>query len=137
MSKAAEIPTALLERLTSLSVGSPALPIAYPDVTFNPATDATDGKYIEAGFFRNAPLWEGLKSGVIDQGLLVLSIVWPKGQGIIGINDDAQAVAAHFAKDLHLKSGSTGVKINKEPVIGSPLPEGDRTVVAVTISWVS
>jgi hypothetical protein len=137
MSKAAAIPDALLARLTTLSVGSPPLPIAYPDVPFDPAADAAAGRYVEAGYFRNRPLWEGLAAGVIDQGLLVLSVIWPEEQGVIGINEDAQAVADHFPKGLHLKSGATGVRINKEPVIASPLYEGDKTIVAVTISWVA
>lgn len=136
--KASEIPDALLAHVDTLEVLSPPLPIAQPDVGFDPATDAdAEGRYLEVGYFRNAPRWEGLSAGVVDQGLLVISVVWPKGQGVIGANEAAQAVADHFPKDLTLKSGSTGVKINKEPVIGSPLPMGDKTIVAVTISWVS
>lgn len=135
MSKASAIPDALLTRLQTLSVGSPPLPIAYPDVTFDPATEAPAGKHIEVGYFRNAPLWEGLTEGVVDQGLLVLSVVYPKGLGIIGVNAAAQSVAAHFPKDLRLTSGGTSVKLNAEPVIGSPLTEGDKTIVAVSISW--
>ncbi|MGA0604859.1 phage tail terminator-like protein [Phenylobacterium sp. VNQ135] len=135
--KASEIPAALLERLTSLEVGSPPLPIAYPDVSFDPATDAPQGKYLEAGYFRNAPAWEGLSEGVLDQGLLVVSVVWPKGQGVIAMNAAAQAVADHFPKGLTLKSGSTAVKINREPVIASPLTEGDKTIVAISIPWVA
>lgn len=135
MSKASEIPDALLDRLGSLSVGSPALPIAYPDIEFDPATDAPAGKYLEVGFFRNAPKWEGLGSGVLDQGVLVVSVIHPKDQGVIAINADAQDVADHFAKASILSSGTTRVKISREPVVGSPMHEGDKTIVAVTISW--
>lgn len=137
MSKASEIPTALLERFLTLSVGSPALPLASPDAAFDPATGALDGKYVEAGFFRNAPLWEGLKAGVIDQGLFVVSVIGPKDRGVIWINEAAQAVADHFPKGLVLTSGDTTVRINKEPVIASPLLEGDKTIVAVRLSWVA
>lgn len=133
MSKASEIPDALLDRLTSLSVGSPALPIAFPDIEFDPATDAPAGSYIEAVFFRNVAKWKGLASGVVDQGVLVVSVIRPKGQGVIGINEDAQEVADHFAR-LTLTSGATRVK-TFEPDIGSPMPEGDKTIVAVTIPW--
>lgn len=132
MSKAAEIPDALLTHLGTLEYGSPPLTIAMPDVAFNPSSVTS---YFEAGYFRNAPVWEGLASGVLDQGLLVVSVVWPKGEGVIAMNEAAQAVVDHFPKGLTLKSGSTGVKINREPVIASPLPEGDKTIVAVTISW--
>lgn len=139
MSKASEIPDALLTHLSSLVVGSPPMPIAMPDIAFTPPSDEEGDPlpYVEAGYFRNAPLWEGMTEGVMDQGLLVLSVMWPKGQGVIAMNAAAQAVADHFPKDLRLRSGSTGVKINKEPVIASPLPEGDKTIVAVRISWVA
>lgn len=137
MSKASEIPDALLVHLQTLEIGSPPLPIALPDVSFDPAVSATDGKYLEAGYFRNAPAWEGLSEGVLDQGLLVVSVVWPKGRGVIALNEAAQAVADHFPKGLQLRSGSTSVKINREPVIASPLTEGDKTIVATSISWVS
>lgn len=132
MSKAADIPDALLTRLGTLAVGSPALPIAMPDVGFDPSSSEA---FLEARYFRNAPLWEGLAGGVVDQGLLVVSVMWPKGQGVIAMNEAAQKIADHFPKGLTLKSGSTGVKLNKEPVIASPLTEGDKTIVAVSISW--
>lgn len=138
MSKASEIPDALLTHLGTLEIGSPPLPIAMPDVEFDPKADAdSDGRYIEAGYFRNAPAFEGLSEGVVDQGLLVVSVVWPKGQGVVRMNEVAQQVADHFPKGLQLRSGSTSVKINREPVIASPLAEGDKTIVAVSISWVS
>lgn len=135
--KAAQIPDALLARLTTLQVGSPALPIAYPDVGFDPASDAPDGKYIDADFKRNVALWEGLSAGVIDQGLFQLDVVWPKGAGVIAPNEAAQQVANHFAKDLVLVSGATRVKLNKEPVIASPLIEAHETRIPITISWVA
>lgn len=137
MSKASEIPTALLDHYETLAVGSPPLPLAQPDITFDPATDSLNGKYIEAGYFRNTPKWEGLAADVIDQGVFVVSVVGPKNLGVIWINDAAQEVADHFPKDLVLTSGATRVKLDKQPVIGSPLLEGDKTIVAVTISWVS
>ena len=139
MSKASAIPDALLAHAEDLEVLSPPLPIAMPDVDFDPKHDAdSQGRYLEVRYFRNSPMAEGLKAGaVIDQGILVVSVVWPKGQGIISMNEAAQQVADHFPKGLVLKSGSTSVKINKEPVIASPLPEGDKTIVAVSISWAS
>lgn len=137
MSKASEIPAALLARLSSLAIGSPPLPIAYPDIPFDPATQSLAGKYLQAGYFRNTPAFEGLSSGVLDQGVLVVSVVFPKSGGVIAINQAAQFVADHFPKASALKNGSTRVKISKEPVIGSPLQEGDKTIVAVTVSWVA
>lgn len=133
--KAAQIPDALLAHFLTLSIGSPALPLAHPDAGFDPETDAPDGKYIEAGYQRTAAAWEGLSSGVIDQGLFTIGVVWPPRKGVIVPNDIAQEVADHFPKLLQLKSGSTNVRIVAEPTIGSPIIERDKTIVPVSIRW--
>lgn len=135
MSKVSEIFDALLTRFSTLAVGSPALPLAFPDIGFDPATDALDGKYIEAKPFNNTPLWEGLSAGQIRQGLFVVGVVWPKGQGVIAPTEAAEAVAEHFHRGQMLRSGSTVVKLSLEPLIGTPLSEPDKTTVPVTISW--
>lgn len=132
--KAAQIPDALLARLSTLEIGSPALPISYPemDEAFDPPAD---GKYLEARFFSNVPAWEGISSGRLDQGLLVVGVVWPKNLGVIAPLEAAEEVRAHFAKGSTLTSGSTSVKLVRDPLIGSPLSEPDKLTIPVTISW--
>lgn len=124
-----QIASALLARCATLSVGSPALPVAMPEVAFTPPAD---GKYLEVRDFTNAPYWEGLKSGRIDQGILQITVVWPPRQGVIKPKVAAAAVMAHFPKGLQL---SNGVRVSREPWVASPLSDDSEVRVPVTISW--
>lgn len=135
--KAAQIPDALLARFLTLVVGSPALPLAYPDIAFDPAVSATDGKYLEASFFANRPKWEGVRSGVMDQGLFQVMVHWPRNAGIIAPSEAAELVKAHFAKGTSLTSGSTTVKLTREPWAGSPLIGDHEVMIPVTVAWLA
>lgn len=132
--EAAQIIDALLGHCVSLSVGSPALPIAYPEISF---TAPADGKYLQVDFFANRPAWEGLTSGKLAQGLLQITVIWPRGAGIVGPNQAAQEVMAHFAKGLNLFDGDTKVTINQEPWATSPITDGTMVRVPITIPWVA
>lgn len=124
-----QIADALLARCATLAVGSPALPIAMPEIAFTPPAS---GKYLDVRDFTNRPLWEGVSGGKIDQGLLQVTVVWPPRQGVIKPKAAAAAVMAHFAKGLVL---AHGVKINGEPWAASPLSDDSEVRVPVTIPW--
>lgn len=129
-----EIATALFERCTALSVGSPALPITFPE----PASDyeePADGKYIRADLFMNRPAWEGLTSGTMAQGLLQITLNWPRNDGLIAPLAIVEAIKAHFPKALALHSGQTKVTISGQPWSASPISEGDKVSFAITIPW--
>lgn len=128
------IADALLARCATLSIGSPALPIAYPDKPFKPAVDAPDGKYVEVALFFNRPAWEGVASGKVDQGLLQITVVWPRNAGVIKPLEAVAEVMAHFPKALAL---SNGVKVSAEPYAASPIIEGSETRIPVTIPWMA
>lgn len=132
MADPAAVAAALLARCSTLSVGSPALPVAYPDVDFTPPAS---GKYLEARFLPNRPAYEGLSSGRMDQGLLQINVVWPRKQGVIKPNAAAAEVMAHFPKGLRLQGSGVRVKIDREPWAAAPLIEDDKTVIPVTVSW--
>lgn len=132
--EAAQIVDALLAHCVSLEVGSPALPIAYPEVSFTPPTD---GKYLQVDFFANRPAWEGLSSGKMAQGLLQVTVIWPRGQGVVAANESAQQVIDHFAKSTVLRSGSAKVTISGEPWAATPITEDTQLRVPVTIPWVA
>lgn len=131
MSDPALIASTLLARCATFSVGSPALPIAYPDVPFTPPAS---GKYLEVSIFYNRPAWEGLRSGRMDQGLLQVTVVWPKGQGTPGPMRHAADVINHFAKGLAL---TNGVRISRQPYAASPLLDASDSRVPVTIPWIA
>lgn len=137
MPSGADIFDALMQRVTSLEVGSPALPIALPEVSFKPQTDAPQGKYLDVSDFPNRPLWEGLSDGRIDQGLLQITVVWPKGRGLVQPKAAADAVIAHFPKGLVLAHGSARVKISAQPWQAQPIIGTSELRIPVTISWVA
>lgn len=129
MADPADIASTLLARCATLSVGSPALPIAYPD---RPYTPPADGKYLEVSLFYNRPAWEGLSSGRMDQGLLQITVVWPKNSGIPGPMRHASDVIDHFPKGLAL---ANGVRISAQPYAASPLIDDSDVRVPVTVAW--
>lgn len=122
----------LLARCDLMKTEGPALPVAMPDVSFAPPTS---GKYLRVDLFTNAPFWEGLKSGKIDQGLLQVTVVWPRNTGAIAIRKAVADVLAHFPKGLALFGPAARVRVNKEPWEASPIIEDDKTSIPITISW--
>lgn len=132
--KPAQIIDALLARLQALTL-DPELPVAWPDVEFDPETDAPDGKWLAVSFFPNRPAWEGVSSGKIDQGLLQITLVWPKGEGQIAPLQIIATVMGQFAKSLELVSGTTKVKVSAEPWVSPAITDNDRTSYPITVPW--
>lgn len=122
----------LLARCDTLNVGTPKMPVAMPDVAFIPPTD---GRYLRVDLFSNAPFWEGLTSGRIDQGLLQITVVWPKGKGLIVQGRAVAQVLAHFPKRLKLFGPATRVTVNRESWAASPLLGDVSSETPITISW--
>jgi hypothetical protein len=122
----------LLARCALMETEGPTLPVAMPDVAFTPPAD---GRYLRVDIFTNQPAWEGLASGKIDQGLLQITVVWPKGKGIIKSRRAAAQVMTHFPKGLKLFGPATRVSINREPWAASPLLDDSETMTPITIPW--
>lgn len=127
----------LLARCETLNVGTPKMPVAMPDVTFTPPVDdkGSPAPYLRVDLFSNAPFWEGLASGKIDQGLLQITVVWPKGKGLIVQARAVAQVMAHFPKRLKLFGPATRVTIHREPWAASPLLGDVSSETPITISW--
>jgi hypothetical protein len=137
--KPAQIMDALFARALLMATQGPTLPVSLPE-QFDPATQKgfeppADGKYLTVQFFPNVPAWQGLASGRIDQGLLQVTVIWPKNEGVIKPAEKAQAVIDHFAKSTELFSGATKVTISGEPWASAPLPETHAVSIPVTIPW--
>lgn len=131
---AAKIADALLTYLGTLSVGSPALPIAMPEVKFNPPSS---GKYLEARFLPNRPATRVIAFDGPDQhqGLLQVSVIWPKGQGIIAASEIANEVVKHFRRGTVIAADDLRVRIYETPWESPPLDEPNRMQVPVTVPW--
>lgn len=124
----------LMGRCEEMTSANPGLPVAYPDAPFTPPTD---GRYLRADLFTNAPFWEGLSSGRIDQGLLQITVVWPRNTGALAIREAVADVMAHFPKGLLLVAAAARVRVNREPWPASPIIEDDKTSIPITVSWVA
>lgn len=137
MSTGADIYLALMGRVETLTVGSPALPIAYPEQNpvFDPATAAPDGKYLDVRDFPNRNAWEGLAGSEVKQGLLQITVAWPKNKGLVAPKQAADEVIVHFAKGTVMTSGSARVTVNKVPWQSPPLSDDTEVRVHVTVPW--
>ena len=125
---------ALFEHLDAL-VLTPTLPIAWPEA--EAFTPPGDGRYLEASLVFNAPRFEALTDGLLDQGQLVVNVVWPRNQGDADVLAVAQTVRDHFITDplLSLFHGGTKVKISGQPWISSLKSETSAVRVPVTVPW--
>jgi len=130
--EAAQIIDALLARAAQMASSGPSLPVSFPEVGFTPPTS---GKYLKVDFFANRPAWEGLSSGKLAQGLLQVTVIWPRGQGVVTPNQIAQQVIDYFSKGTILRSGSAKVTVSREPWAATPITEDAQLSVPVTIPW--
>lgn len=128
MASPADIAVALLARCATLSIGSPALPVAMPDIVFTPPAD---GRYLDVKAFFNSPAWQGLAGGKIDQGILQIDVVWPPAKGIVKPMTAAGGVAAHFVAGKRYGA----IKVSGDPWAASPIIEDAETRVPVRIPW--
>lgn len=137
MASETDVAVALLARCATLTYGAPVMPVAMPDVTFTPPTAANGSPlpYFRVDLFRNAPFWSSLAHGKKAQGLLQVTVVWPKGKGVIKSSQAADAVEAHFHKNLRLPTPSGTVKISGDPWAATPLNDDTDTETPVTIPW--
>lgn len=129
--KAARIYDALVAKVATLGGG---LPVSYPEATPTFAPPA-NGKYLAVSYFPNRPAWEGVSAGRIDQGLLQISVVWPKNAGLVAPLDIAETIIAHFALGTVMVSGTVKVKVSRQPWAAAPLSEADKVMVPVSIPW--
>lgn len=135
MAASADVMRALFARVKALGTAQ-SLAVAYPEpnTVFTPPET---GKYLEAKFFENTPRWQGLSAGRMDQGLLQIDVVWPRGQGLPAPGAVADAVVAYFPQGLELFSGSTKVKVSGAPSRAQPISEDRQLRIPVTVPWVA
>jgi hypothetical protein len=128
-----DIMAALFARVSSL-VLSPAMPIAWPNVTYTPPANQ---RYLRVQFVPNVANRVVIDSDGPHQhlGLLQLSVYAKKNTGEATIRADAAAVAAHFPCDLKLYSGDVTVRINKRPDVRDLIIEDAAVQIPVMVSF--
>lgn len=133
MADPAIVADALLVAAQQLSVGTPPMKFSLPDIRFVPESDANGSvvPYFEVMLFFNAPKWEGVTDGQVDQGLLQITVVVPARAGIIKPLNAASAVRAAFPKGRKIGPAT----VDRAPWQATPIYEASQTRVPVTISW--
>ena len=127
-----QITEALMEHLSELTL-SPVLPVAYPNVPFTPPVS---GPYLHA----HAPLRAttaaiGISAWDEHAGIFQVDVVYRAQDGVIKPTQIADAVAAHFPRNLHLENGSVRVDINEPPSIAAPVTDGTNLKTPVSIRY--
>ena len=127
------IMAALFTRLQAL-VLNPAMPIAWPNVSYTPP--ATQ-KYLRVGYVPNVANRMTIGSDGPHQhlGLMQVSVYWPKSSGEAGPREVAGQVAAWFPCDLKLYAGGTMVRITKRPDVRDMIIEDAAVQIPVMIDW--
>lgn len=136
MASLPDVMQALFTHALTIPTGSPPLPICLPEPveTFDPPES---GQYLDVQFFSNRPAWEGLTAadGRLDQGLLQITVVWPKNHGLIGPGLIAELIKEHFPLNLTLWRGSAKVRVTEQPWTAAPMIEPSEVRIPVTIPW--
>lgn len=126
---------ALLDRVRTLVV-SPVLPIAWPNITFDPAKDGPGG-YIRVQHLPNTNnrLFIGSDEPSQRLGLLQLSVFSPLDEGEQKSREIGGQIAAHFSTDTRMVHGGIAVRSVKHPDVGPTLTDGPYIQTPVTVEY--
>jgi hypothetical protein len=127
---------AMMDHLTMLTF-TPAMPIAGANVTFPPAGQPTPSKYLRLAFMPNRPIPYPIGDDPEPrQGILQVSVIWPKGTGIIDPLNIAGQIIDHF-KNQSLFATGVKITISSEPWAVGPLIEDASVQIPVTIPYIA
>lgn len=134
----ANIFAALSARLSLLTF-TPALPIAWPNVTFPAAGQQMPNAYLEVTFLPNRTTTRTLAASGSQQHRGILQVtVHTSTKDSVGITkqlERADRVIEHFPLGLKLFQAGIGVKIYRKPY-GIPMPPKDGWLsIPVTIEY--
>jgi len=121
-----------MARLAALTL-SPVLLVAWPGIAFTPPT----GTYLEVALLTNANRNQFVADDSTTEfrGILQVTVVAPSGAGIVGPVETAGKVAQHFERGSPMAGATLTVKVDKRPDVGSPMVDGDRIRVPVSVYW--
>lgn len=132
----ATIPVLLGARLADLSL-APAVPIAWPEMSFAPPADQSP--YLEVRYFPNTTTREfvGSSEPHTHVGLYQITVVAPRGRGLSEALEIAGHVVDHFPADLRLWSESPALEVvvSSRPSVAAPLTDDRHLRVPVTVAW--
>jgi hypothetical protein len=130
----AAIPALLFKHLEDLTF-APPLPIAWPDVPFDPPA----GPWLAVDFLpnRNISPFVGHRASVLMRGIFQVAVISPRGAGELASRRIAAAIVAHFAAGTPLRPAdeSFTLQIDGLPSVGASIQEEKWTRTPVTVLW--
>lgn len=122
----------LMRRLHALTL-SPAMPVADPNVSFDPPSAG----YIRAQHFPNTALQQELGDTGRNRftGQLLLGVFKPLNTGATEANEVAGAIAAHFKRGTVITEDTQIIRIIRPPLVTGGLPEKSFFQIPVTVFY--
>jgi hypothetical protein len=130
----ARIMRLLFDVLDDMTGDAGALPIAWPNKSFEPPNDK---KFLRVDFIPNRVDRLEIASDGAHQmrGLLQISVMWPLDDGLDGPLDIAGAIVAAYPADLTLWDGDLRVRVYQRPAVAGAIVEDKRVMIPVTVLW--
>lgn len=130
----AKIYDAIAYFISALAV-SPALPIAMPNVVFNPP--ASNGPYLVATIVPNMADLNGLAfdSTIDNRGVVQISVVWKAGAGLVSPMNVAAQIVNLFKPGTSTTRNGVTVFFEQQPRIINALQASDMVTIPVVITW--
>lgn len=121
---------ALKARVEAL-VLSPALPIAWPNLSFTKPS----GGYLRVTHVpnMNRRLFIGSTDPHQRLGLLQVDVFGKKNENIAVAVEVAGKVAAHFPTDIKMRYGEVAVRVTAAPTVAQPIDDDTHLLVPVTV----
>lgn len=129
----AKILEGLLARLATLTTTPTAMPVAWPNVVYDPPETG----YLRASHLPNTTEQVTLGGSGRNRhfGLFQVDVMWPKGTGNIAPMEIASQVVAHFKRGTSFTQNSVLILINSPPSVAPPIDADPFIQIPVTIEY--
>lgn len=110
--------------------------VAGPGLAFTP--DGTN-PYVRLTIAKNTPINAALGGGrePVRQGILLLTVCWPVGAGILPATELAATLRAAFKFNTRINFTGGYIKICEEPAVQGDMIDGVYVQIPVVIPWMA
>ena len=107
--------------------------IAAPNVAFAP----TGSPYVRVAIAKNQPINTSLSGGrePVRQGILLLTVCWPIGAGLLPASELAGTLRDAFAFNTRIPFAGGEIRVTQEPRVGGDMQMPNYTEIPVVIPW--
>jgi hypothetical protein len=110
--------------------------VAGPGVVFTP--NGTN-PYVRLVIAKNTPINAALGGGrePVRQGILLLTVCWPVGSGLLPASELAGTLRAAFAFNTRIDFAGGYIKVTQEPTVQGDMIDGTYVQIPVVIPWMA